>query len=57
MDQYIKFIKEHKVGLEGSSCWCWYRKGDHWECKGFAKGTIEESLNLLEQFIYERGIT
>jgi hypothetical protein len=56
LEQYIKFIKDRKVGLEGTSCWCWYETNGRWESKGFACDTIEESLNLLEQFIYEGGI-
>lgn len=57
MEHYIGFIQQHNVGLEGSSCWIWYEKEEgQWESKGYAYPTIEESLNMLEQFVYEEGI-
>lgn len=57
MEQYWKFIKKYSVGMEGSSSWIWYYSEGIWESKGYAASSIEQSLDLLEQFVYENLIT
>lgn len=59
MDRYIELIQKYSVGLEGSSCWIWYEKekgSKKWESKGYAYESIGQSLEALEQFIYEEGL-
>lgn len=51
-EDYIDFIKEHSIGLEGSSTWMWYKnESGIWESKGYAADTIEQSLFMLKQYI------
>jgi hypothetical protein len=52
----LTFIKENSIGIEGTSAWVWYQIPDStsWRCYGVAEDTIEESLDLIEQFLINK---
>lgn len=57
LEDYIPFIKEYNVGSEGTSGWIWWQtKEGHWESKGYACDTIEESLEKLMAYVEENDL-
>lgn len=52
MKDYLEFIQNYCIGLEGSSAWIWYKtKEGRWRSYGVAEDTIEESLLELKSFV------
>ena len=56
MENYLDFIQKYNVGVEGTSVWMWKQSREGtWFCVGFAKDTVEESLQTLQEWINIEG--
>ena len=57
MVDWFEFIRKHNVGMEGTSVWIWWDTGEgNWKSVGFAKGTLEESLSTLHDYMIAEGM-